>query len=286
VPETPVTIPGEIRAAMSAAPRRVLRTYALVVGGATIPLDQGIVTLGRSSRCDVILESPEVSRQHARLVVSNIGVAIEDVESRNGVYVNGERVRAARAIEEGDRIVIGDVELLLKATHRVSAVQPSVRKPTPPPRRAETPPPSTLPGRRTDAFNELARLSDRMLSMGRPEVAMKLVSERLQSLLEALRNGEKMSVRMLETATSQALRLAVGDGGAKYADLALELNLLARRPMNDEGIVLLERALQQLPEIDSGLLLSYQKVLHSGREGFGPFERIRADRLMALRASD
>jgi hypothetical protein len=295
VPETPITIPGKHRVAPPAAApaRRVVRAYSLTIGDEVIPLEPGIITLGRSSRCDVILEEHEVSRCHARLVVSPLGVVVEDNASCNGVFVNGDRIGTTRTVDDGDRIVIGSVELTLRATYRVSSAMPAVRlppapapAPTPETERLDTPAPSTSPRRRTDAFNELARLSERMLTMGRPEVALELVSKRLHGLLDALREGEQVSSRMLESATSQALRLAVANSKPRCVELALELCLLAKRAMSDESIELLERALNEVPGLDSSLLFFYQQALHARYEELGPFDRIRADRIMSLRCKD
>ena len=51
-------------------------------------LDGGAV-IGRANGCDVHLEDPFVSRRHARVISSNVGTAIEDLGSSNGVRVNG-----------------------------------------------------------------------------------------------------------------------------------------------------------------------------------------------------
>ncbi len=283
--ETPITIPQRDRVVASPSPRQLARTFSLLLGAQPIPLELGVVTVGRSSRCDVVLEDPEVSRHHARLTVSPTGVLLEDTSSSNGVYVNGARVRGVQALHEGDSIVLGGIELTIKASYRISSQMPAVAR-VPPPPRSETPEPTTRRGRRTDAFNELARLSDRMLSMGRPEVAVKLMSERLQSLLQALRMGEDVSPRMLQSATVQALRLALAQGITKYVDLSLELDLLAKAVMGDEACELLEQALEQLSGVDGSLLLFYQQMLHGQRQSVGPFDRIRTARILGFRCKD
>ncbi len=64
------------------------------------------VVIGRAPDCDVVLEHPSVSKQHARIVLEGEDLFIEDLESSNGVSVNGvERKRAA--LRSGDRIEVG-----------------------------------------------------------------------------------------------------------------------------------------------------------------------------------
>jgi hypothetical protein len=64
---------------------------------------------GRGLDNDVVLDSLSVSREHARLTRTD-GLAIEDLGSRNGTFVNGVRVQRAR-VAPGDRIRLGATEV-------------------------------------------------------------------------------------------------------------------------------------------------------------------------------
>ncbi|HEY8744920.1 MAG TPA: DUF3662 and FHA domain-containing protein, partial [Chloroflexota bacterium] len=64
---------------------------------------------GRGLDNDVVLDSLSVSREHARLLRAD-GLFIEDLGSRNGTFVNGQRVQRAR-VGPGDRIRLGATEL-------------------------------------------------------------------------------------------------------------------------------------------------------------------------------
>ncbi len=64
---------------------------------------------GRGLDNDVVLDSLSVSREHARLLRAD-GLFIEDLGSRNGTFVNGQRVQRARVVP-GDRIRLGATEL-------------------------------------------------------------------------------------------------------------------------------------------------------------------------------
>ena len=70
---------------------------------------------GRSRSVTLHLDDAQVSRRHARVRRRGTGYLIEDLGSRNGTTVNGERIRAAVALRFGDRIQVG--ENLLLFTH-------------------------------------------------------------------------------------------------------------------------------------------------------------------------
>jgi predicted component of type VI protein secretion system len=76
-----------------------------------LELTEGQFVVGRSAGCQLSLDDPLVSRRHALLVVSREGVTVEDLGSRNGVVVNGERIAGVRLVSPGDKILIGSQEL-------------------------------------------------------------------------------------------------------------------------------------------------------------------------------
>jgi len=56
--------------------------------------DAGGTIIGRSEQCDVVLESPDISREHARIFRDPFGRwIIEDLGSSNGIFSNGDRRR-------------------------------------------------------------------------------------------------------------------------------------------------------------------------------------------------
>jgi hypothetical protein len=70
-------------------------------------LPRGLTVIGRSLDCNLTIEDPLVSRQHARIVVDDEGGVVEDLGSRNGVRVNGIAVHAPTPLRDGDRVRIG-----------------------------------------------------------------------------------------------------------------------------------------------------------------------------------
>ena len=70
----------------------------------------GELVLGRSPECQVVLKDFGISRQHARIVVDDDGVRIQDLKSKNGTSVNGTTVMEA-VLHDGDRILLGKFQL-------------------------------------------------------------------------------------------------------------------------------------------------------------------------------
>lgn len=85
--------------------------------GATLaPLEKTPVTVGRSDSNDVsLMDDPKASRLHAVLERLPAGWYVRDLSSRNGTFVNGERVDRDRPIHNGDEIVIGSTRLVYRA---------------------------------------------------------------------------------------------------------------------------------------------------------------------------
>ena len=66
--------------------------------------ESGITSIGRHEDCDIVVESPAISRFHSQVVCEDGRYFLEDLNSRNGTYVNGLAVRTRRLLHEGDRI--------------------------------------------------------------------------------------------------------------------------------------------------------------------------------------
>ena len=66
--------------------------------------------IGRDPDCQVTLDNPSVSRRHAKVVGMYDGFIIEDLDSTNGVVLNGRRVRK-HMLADGDCVYIGSIEL-------------------------------------------------------------------------------------------------------------------------------------------------------------------------------
>jgi len=92
----------------------------------TIPLDRFPFHIGRGPENEIVLWDPSVSRQHASIRRTPEGIDVVDNESRNGVYVNRERVVRTQRLQAGDLVQIGGARIILKAVD-LPAVPASLR---------------------------------------------------------------------------------------------------------------------------------------------------------------
>jgi hypothetical protein len=92
------------------------RALLLVEGPPTrrllIPPSGG--TIGRSRHCDVVLEDTGVSRRHAAVRPGAEGWVLEDLDSTNGVLLNGRPVDGEQPLAPGDRIELGSTEIVFE----------------------------------------------------------------------------------------------------------------------------------------------------------------------------
>jgi len=70
------------------------------------------LVFGRLPQCDVHIDSPLVSREHARLLFADGGCTLQDLGSTNGTFVNGSRITAPLTLATGDRIEIATFAFL------------------------------------------------------------------------------------------------------------------------------------------------------------------------------
>ncbi|MHC5051479.1 MAG: sigma 54-interacting transcriptional regulator, partial [Planctomycetota bacterium] len=75
-----------------------------------IPIDKDLVVLGRSPKADIKIHDRKASASHCRIEKTPSGFRIFDLESQNGTWLNGRRVRR-RTLQPGDVIAVGTTEL-------------------------------------------------------------------------------------------------------------------------------------------------------------------------------
>ena len=141
---TLATIVAELRSALGDEPRkpRLLRTvhgvgyafcgiardsgtrsapspqpvvYRLLLEGREVVLRLGENLLGRVEDGVAWIDSPTVSRRHARILVEDDHAVIEDLGSKNGTFVRGERISGPARLAHGDVIRLGRVSITVLA---------------------------------------------------------------------------------------------------------------------------------------------------------------------------
>ena len=94
-----------------AQPPEVEREAAVLAwDGQTMRVDKRRVLLGRSRECDIQVDDANVSRRHAELRQEGSTYWIVDLDSTNGIEVNGKRVKRGK-LESGDTFTVGSTEI-------------------------------------------------------------------------------------------------------------------------------------------------------------------------------
>jgi phosphoserine phosphatase RsbU/P len=76
-------------------------------------IDGEVITMGRSSDCAIPIDDRFLSRKHAEIVADGSGWVLRDNGSVNGTFVNGARIQSQVKLGPGDRIRLGDAELVI-----------------------------------------------------------------------------------------------------------------------------------------------------------------------------
>ncbi|MFN6160808.1 MAG: FHA domain-containing protein [Planctomycetota bacterium] len=95
--------------------------------GESIPIQAGVSVLGRSPDSHVSFpDDLKISSRHCQIIIEDHGYSIQDLSSRNGTYVNDQRISKLEALRPGDRITIGStlLEFSLQGDAAVPAINP------------------------------------------------------------------------------------------------------------------------------------------------------------------
>jgi pSer/pThr/pTyr-binding forkhead associated (FHA) protein len=96
--------------------------------GRQIPL-VGATVIGRDPIADVALQQDELlSRQHVRLIPEADGVRVEDLDSRNGTFVDGDQIFSPAHLAPGGQLLLGVTVLQLELAPEVARGATSVRQ--------------------------------------------------------------------------------------------------------------------------------------------------------------
>jgi DNA-binding winged helix-turn-helix (wHTH) protein len=88
--------------------------YRLVLEDREVALHQGENVLGRVEEGAAWIESPTVSRRHARILIEGGQAILEDLASKNGTFLRGQRISVPTPLRDGDAIRLGRVGMTLR----------------------------------------------------------------------------------------------------------------------------------------------------------------------------
>lgn len=77
-------------------------------------LIDGITTIGRSSRSDIVIDSEEISEIHARIIKEGKVFKIIDLGSLNGTFLNNKKVNTPKVLKDNDEITVSSIKFIFK----------------------------------------------------------------------------------------------------------------------------------------------------------------------------
>jgi phosphoserine phosphatase RsbU/P len=123
---------------MDPSPRAEVTVYSPLFSPFRQPLNGGNVSIGRASECTIPVRDRYLSRKHAEIIAVGNNWVLKDLGSANGTYLNGARVEKDVRLSSGDRIRLGDTEIVFVTSEQTTdrfmavadtAVQPSIAIP-------------------------------------------------------------------------------------------------------------------------------------------------------------
>jgi hypothetical protein len=269
---------------------RALPGYSLRQGAVDHPLNKSPLLVGRSSDADIVLSGLLVSLRHAEFHETEAGVVVIDLDSENGVFVNGVAIAGPTALLNGDRLTIGDNELVLTELNapRVERTSGLELNPVRAAARGHAP---IEPGvteeasaatRRADALRLLSTVADKALALGRGKEAEHVLGTHLVATLSDAAAGRAVAPEVARIAAQYAVKLATAMGKASWLDFAIRLyDALGETiplPIVDE----MYTVLRHVRGIDRELLRKYTAFLQARSAQSTPPERFVLQRLEGL----
>lgn len=209
------------------------------------------VVIGRSPECQITIEDPLVSRQHARIFIDAQGARVVDLGSRNGVRINGSLIRGEAPLRHNDRLRLGTQDLVFLVidegaarltrstgfmTHckgcsrpfpGESAACPHCGEPSVGDSDSNTYETITgMPGQGQAAwtFQLMGEVIERALTTARKSEAERMMQRAAREVEERTRAGMKLEAKHLSRVSVFALRLAKLKNQSEWAEWALSLH--------------------------------------------------------------
>lgn len=176
-------------------------------------LDSEQLTVGTLESNDVVVEADGVSRVHAALERFGDAWCVRDLGSRNGTFVNGDRIIGERALHPGDEILLGRLRLLFRGPTRGTETAAIAQAPPLTPRERDVLVALCRPLLAGDAFTEPASIRAIAAELVVSEAAVKQHLSRLYVKFDVDARVERRRVQLANTALAR--------GAVKLADLSV-----------------------------------------------------------------
>jgi len=198
-------------------------------------------TLGRAAQADLVVDDPSLSRLHARLHVDEAGTLhVEDLESTNGVRVNGTRLPES-ALRAGDRVLFGSVEYVVSGGDGLRLIAGASLEPE-----VTRVPVAGAALARVDQMTLQALLTTSRELMAFADLPALL--ERVLDRLQAILKPDRAAILLVDAATGTLSPRAVRPPGA-YTSVSQFASSTIVREALDTRTVLLIQDIEQQPRL-------------------------------------
>jgi pSer/pThr/pTyr-binding forkhead associated (FHA) protein len=240
--------------------------YRVKIGARTLKLPEGTLDVGRMADCWLTLDDDLISRYHARFHVSPERVEIEDLGSRNGTYVNGERLDGKVILQQADKVRIGREVItfveLDDASEEEGEQADALRK-------------TIGPGEDSKFPSLIGALVEKSLSMGKIKEAERYALALTNQLTSAKVEVDHPTAM---SAISCLIALAEKGAGGIWIDRVFRLHVANRWVMQDPVIKRVRSALDRIPRVPGTGLVDYEGTLRAlSREGVDVPSRLMAE---------
>ena len=270
-----------------------------------LELPIGDFVIGRGPECQLAVDDPLVSRKHAVLRVSAAGVLAQDLGSRNGVLINGVKLDGSRDIVPGDKIRIGNQEIVVYKTDdartisyadeeqrramqtiggmHVADIHASIEaaamdsKASPDGRMA-----ASETARRFQSVRLLCGVADKALALGRADEAERILASLLQAILKKTKEGSRPKGGVAEYAALYGARLAAATTKGSWVDYVFDLYMSIDAPLPPAVIDELFTVVRKAKNYDIKLIRAYVAAMQKLAPQLGPADRFLVQRIEGL----
>lgn len=209
-------------------------------------IPEGTHDVGRSSECWLTLDDELSSRVHARFIVDTDHCAIEDLGSRNGTHVNGDRIEGEVPLNDGDRVRIGRelMTLIVSETEDISEAA----------RLRQTLAPGEMAGMPT----LMSQLIEKALKVGKTKEAERYAMALHKQLAAVPIPGDHPAVRI---GVQCLRRLAEHTGSGSWIDKLFMLCADQRWILDARSLDEIRVALDRIPRVPGQGMRKYEQVL-------------------------
>ncbi|MFO0594457.1 MAG: FHA domain-containing protein [Myxococcaceae bacterium] len=103
----------DFSADMTVPSMKKMQRAVLIVNDRETPINADRFVIGRDVSCNMTIDAPRISRQHAVLTPHRDFVELEDLNSSNGTWMNGDRISKVE-LRDGDEFFLGDVQMQIQ----------------------------------------------------------------------------------------------------------------------------------------------------------------------------